>query len=184
MKAYLQNTLYIQKKDLLYLLKLNLDIPKELKDNLKRINLSEENIKLDREEKFKQTIKTETYEENKDYIRFTSKKEIDYYINFPWIIDYDEYKDLTLEELMEEAKEINYELRSILKKEDYNNKTNLNNYKLLALKLQSLRDFFWLKRGFTRTKIPIDNISKKIALNSYFKIDKKLKRIYHDICHR
>ncbi len=161
MKVYIQNTLYIQKKDLSYLLKLNLDIPKVLKDNLKRIDLSEENITLDREEKFKQTTKPELYEEDKDYIRFTSQAEINYYTNFPWIVDYDEYKDLTLEELMEEAKEINYELRSILNKENYNNKINLNNYKLLVLKLQSLRDFFWLKRGFTRTKIPIDNISEK-----------------------
>lgn len=136
MKIFRKNTLYVQKKDLLYLLTFNIDMPKTLKENLERIDINETN--------------------QHEFIRFTKKDEINYYNNLKWIIDYDEYINLTEEEILTQGNIINTKINRLL-----NNKTDkesLKEYKESLLRLQSLREAFWLKRGHTIIKIPIEGL--------------------------
>lgn len=140
MKIFRNNILYVQKRDLNYLLIFNIDMPPILKENLKRIDLTDNN--------------------KNDFIRFRTKEEINYYNSLPWLIDYDEYSETDEIELLEIGNVIGQKLKTITNKDNYNNKEKLKEYKILALKLQTLRDFFWYKRGFINTQIPLECLSR------------------------
>lgn len=136
MKIFNNGTLYVQRKDLINLLIFDINMPKNLKDNLKRINLTEDN--------------------QYTFVRFTDKEEIAYYNSLPWIIDYDKYIDLTDNEILELGSKIDRKMKRITNKCINEHKKNeyLNKYKELALQLQSLRDFFWYKREFINFEVP------------------------------
>ena len=147
MKVFINNTLYVQRKDLMNILIFDINMPKNLKENLKRMDLSEDN--------------------QNSFVRFTIKDEINYYNSLPWIISYDEYKDLTDKELLELGNKIDRKMKRILSKSINSPKKNeyLDEYKKLALQMQSLREFFWYKRGFINIEVPCKVKTKKNEAN-------------------
>ena len=148
MKVFNNGTLYVQKKDLMYLLIFDINMPKELKENLKRIDLSENN--------------------QNTFVRFTLKEEIAYYNSLPWIIDYDEYMDLTDNEILELGNKIARKMKRIINKSINSPKKNeyLDEYKHLSIQMESLRDFFWYKRGFINFEVPCRDRTKKKTLTN------------------
>ena len=144
MKIITSDGVYVQKKDIAFLPhSMNLPIPESilLKANGNGIVITEDN----------------KYE----FFKFQEKEEIEYFKNLDWIIDYNEIKDLSEENIKKWIKNIEKniqtiatEFNSMTKEERKGNRKTVAEYDLLEFKLDSLRELFWFKQGYLPMELP------------------------------
>jgi hypothetical protein len=78
---------YVQVRDIIYLKSLNIAIPSFVLDKIEAEDIGNR--------------------KGIDYIEFDNPLAINYFYNQEYIVNYDEYKNLTLEQVMEKEKELN-----------------------------------------------------------------------------
>ena len=93
---------------------------------------------------------------------------LEYFKGIDWIIDYNEVKDLSEDEIIKLAEETKEEQRKIattfnsMDEEEKDNHTDMIiKCNLLEFKFYSLRDILWFKQGHISIKLP-ENDKKKI----------------------
>lgn len=106
--------------------------------------------------------KTRLTKENQfDFYKYEEPEDIEYFKNIDWMVDYDEVKDCSDEELVKLGKAINEERENIA--ERFNNmsiKERIKNpdlqlrHRLLAHKIHTLTDFIMYKRGQINFELP------------------------------
>ncbi len=96
-----------------------------------------------------------------DFYKYDKKEDIEFFKNIDWMVDYDEVKDCSDDELIKLGKAINDERTEI--GERFNNmsiKERMKNpdlqlrHRLLAYKLHTLTDFIMYKRGQINFELP------------------------------
>lgn len=100
MKIITDRAVYVQKNDIAFLNQTDLDIPASI--YLKAFGNSPTTI-IDDSNRF-------------DFLKFDDEREIEYFRNLEWIIDYNEVKDLDEEQLMEIGQSIAQTKNGIAKK--------------------------------------------------------------------
>ena len=144
MKIITDNAAYVQKVDLSYLD--SLDIPKTQSIYLSVFDWGKTRLTA-----------TNQY----DFYKYDKKEDIEFFKNIDWMVDYDEVKDCSDDELIKLGKAINGERTEI--GERFNNmsiKERIKNpdlqlrHRLLAYKLHTLTDYIMYKRGQINFELP------------------------------
>lgn len=99
-----------------------------------------------------------------DFVEITDKASIDFFKKLDYILDYDEVKDLTEEEIIKLGQSINDEINILIKKFDSMSIQEKNKEfnrmkkqsKIKEYKMYDIRDFLWLKQGHLNFKLPSD----------------------------
>lgn len=151
MKIINSDSIYVQKNDIAYLNLSNLPIPvsvfiKVFGNGATIINDSN----------------------RYDFVKFEKESEIEYFKRLDWMIDYNEVKDLSEDEIIKLAKSIGEEREKIvttfnsMSEEERKQHTDMvTKCDLLEFKFYSLRDILWFKQGHISIKLP-ENDKKKI----------------------
>jgi len=143
MKIINKENAYIQKKDLLYLVSLNINIPNTIKDKINEVKVNNKN--------------------KDEFIEFNNSDEIEFIKNFKYIIDYN-YIELDEDELIKIEFSIRNKMNNI--KEKYTNSSKSKSidlaieYDLLEYKLYSINELIMLKKRNLSYKLPKDNNKK------------------------
>lgn len=96
-----------------------------------------------------------------NFVRFDDESEIDFFKGLDWMIDYDEVKNLSCDEIGSMCMEVAREQTQIV--EAYNDmpvdekrchSNMINKCQLLEFKFYSLRDFLWFKQGNIHMTLP------------------------------
>ena len=144
MKIIINNVVFVQKKIFAYLSRYEGPIPasifmKALDDDIVIINDSNK------------------YE----FMKFDAPEEIEFFKNADWIIDYNEVKDLSDEEIIalaqkacEERNAVAYQFNSMSLEERKENASMIFRCELLDFKTFSLIDFLRFKKGHLRFDLP------------------------------
>lgn len=139
MKIFTDNAVYVQKNDIDYLGQTYLEIPVP-KKNFDSI--------VDDSNRY-------------EFVEFNAPEEIQFFREMDCIIDYNEVKDLSEEEIIKLKESVRNEHETIITR--YNSlpvEERIKDYKiitqcdLLEFKFYSLRDFLWLKQGDLKMKLP------------------------------
>lgn len=157
MKIITDSAVYVQKNDIAYLSSSDLAIPAsifmKILDNGKFI-VNDSN--------------------RYDFIKFEEESEIEYFKGLDWIIDYNEVKDLSDEEIIElgqgigkEREEIANTFNSMSKEEKRKSADMITKCYLLDFKFYSLRDILWFKQGHIKMKLP-NELDKKSFIKKIF----------------
>lgn len=92
------------------------------------------------------------------FIKFDDPKVTAYFKQMDCIVDYDEVKDLSPEQIMELGKNIEKQRNDIRKRLDsshqFSDRNMMMHYKLLNFKVRSLCDAYKLKNGSIKIKLP------------------------------
>lgn len=162
MKIITNNAVYVQKKDILYLLKNNLPLPKQLFKNEKSIFIIDDANKY-------------------DFVKFENPNIINFFRNLDWIIDYNSVKDLSYFKILELGENINQKRNQLtmqfnsLSKEDRKSHLDImDECKLLDFKIEGLRDFLWFKQGYLQMNLPENNDYSQKPKKSIKQLIKKL----------
>lgn len=137
MKKIINNILFVQRIDLLYLGESHIPVPESIYKKIK--------FNIDDRNKY-------------NFVMFNSKEDILFLNSIPWIIDYDEVKDLSeanIQEMIDNNLNERKDLNELMTKNTGAEK--LHQYieiQSLDLKIQSLRDALWYKKGMTKMNIP------------------------------
>lgn len=144
MKIITDNAVYVQKNDIAYLNRTDLLIPASIFVKC----LDNGIVIIDDSNRY-------------EFVEFNSPEEIEFFKMIDWIVDYDEIKDLSEEEIITLAQTIADKKNSIA--QIFNSMTlderdkNMNmvfQCKLLDFKMFSLRDFLWFKQGHIKMELP------------------------------
>lgn len=123
-----KNKIHIQTNDIIFLNTININLPNTItKKMISELKLSVNENKL-------------------DFVEFSSKKEIEFFKNIECIIDYDEYINLSDEELEEKAQQIYAEIIIIKDK-------TKDEYKMKKHMLENLVEIYRLKKGLSTIKL-------------------------------
>lgn len=169
MKIIAENKIFVQKNDIAYLNSTDLDIPASIILEVygKGLTIIDDSNRY-------------------EFIKYEQPHEIEFLKNLDFIVDYNEFKDLSENEIIEIAKEIikkRNELARTFNKMDKNKrKKNINilyECEKLDFKINSIRDIIWFKNGDLNIKLPdeTDTIKnekslKKIKQKKLFKLKK------------
>lgn len=89
-----------------------------------------------------------------DFVKFDEESEIEYFKDLDWMIDYNEVKDLSEDEIIKLAESIGEEqdkiattFNSMAEEERKNHADMVTKCDLLEFKFYSLRDVLWFKQG-------------------------------------
>lgn len=150
MKIFKDGILYIQKNDVVSLFSLNFKLTKKMPILLFKKATGENTVTvIDGSNCF-------------DFYTIDDKNTIEFLLNFDYIINYAEVKDLTEEEIRQLGNPIIDEMNSIVTKLNNNSTLSyekaelLNNYAMLKMKLYDLRNFLWFKQGHIKINLPKD----------------------------
>lgn len=148
MKIFTDNAVYVQKNDIDYLGQTYLEIPVP-KKNFDSI--------VDDSNRY-------------EFVEFNAPEEIQFFREMDCIIDYNEVKDLSEEEIIKLTESVGKEHETIVtrynslpveeRKKDYKIITQCCD--LLEFKFYSLRDFLWFKQGDLKMKLPeeVDSLTE------------------------
>ena len=160
MKIVLDRVVYVQKKDLDFLVYRNSNKNIETPPNIMLRIFGSGHACIDSSNKY-------------DFIRFDDDSEIDYFGKLNWLLDYSEVKDLSENEIVElrrkyseEKEKLNNLFNSM---SDYEKSQNSRVYdEILALgyKAQTLTSFLWYKQGDMEMVFP-----EEVGLESKSKED-------------
>ena len=168
MKIITDSCIYVQKSDIDVLKKGFIPIPlsmylKYFKDN---------------------DINTES--DNKyEFIKFDCEEEIEFFKKLNWIIDYDQVKHLSVDELMELGKTLSHEsselahlYESMNDKEKLDNRSLFIKHELLEHKIHSIEEILWIKFKLIRINMPehIDGLDNKVNYIEETVVKKLIKR--------
>ena len=97
------------------------------------------------------------------FIKFEDKNEIEFFKKLNWIVDYDEYKQLSVDELMELGKNLSHKSRELAStyeamsdEEKLDNRSLFIKHELLEYKIHSIAEILWIKFRLIRISIPED----------------------------
>ena len=151
MKIFTENKVYVQKNDIAYLNQTDLPIPASIFMKV-----------------FGQGVVIIDDRNRYEFMEFTKSEEIDFFKKLDWIIDYNEVKELTEDELMalgqsiaERSNMIAKKYNAMTQKEREKNQNMIFEHELLEFKMHSLKDIILFKRGDLKIKLPKD-VSKPI----------------------
>ena len=168
MKIIVDDAAYIQKHDLTFLNKYEVQIPASI-----LIRLTSDDITLMNDsEKF-------------EFVKFDSSSEINFFQNVDWIINYDDVKNLSEKEIIELCQSIEKEKKLLLKQ--FNLTTNhevkniseiYNRCELMDFKIYSLRNILFFKQGYIEMQLPTNyNAQQRKTIQKHIKsIFQKRKR--------
>ena len=136
MKINNKKELYIQKIDLLYLIESHIPVPESIYIKTKRSIINNQN----------------------NFIKFTKPEDITFLNSIPWIIEYNDIKDLSIEIISQMINEL-YNKKELLKStiKPTNDKEKLKVFleiQTIELKIKSLQKILWYKKDNNRLNIP------------------------------
>lgn len=134
--------IYVQINDILFLASLEINLPKTI--NKKRLN----------------ELKLSAKDNEATFIEFTNNEEIEFLKNIKYIIDYNEYINLSIEELEEKAQQIFDQIIII-------NDNNKESYKVKKHMIKDLVEIYKIKQETSSIELP-QNTSK-----TYKRLSKK-----------
>lgn len=153
MKIVTFNGIYVLRKDIEFLNKIELVVPASI--YLKRYEC--EGLLPEDNDAYK-------------FVKFKSSREIEYISKLDWLIDYDEVKNLTEEEIKQIGQQIGYQQNDLIEKynamneeEQTKNSDMAKKIKILYYKLCMLRDIIWFKQGALDIKLPF-GVEKPLSL--------------------
>ena len=166
MKIIMNDCVYVQKNDLIYLWNHEQEI------------LSSIFMKV-----FGNGIVVVNDSNRYDFVKFDDPNEIKYFRNLDWIVDYNSVKDLSEEEFIKLGEEIALEMNVLANK--FNEMSEIESIKHLDIvdthgklefKMSSLRDILWFKQGYIKMTLP-DDVDYSSGYDMKNKKEKGLKRI-------
>ena len=144
MKVIYDNCVYVQKNDMAYLEASDLPIPASVFTRV-----------------FGNGITIIDDRNRYDFVLFKEKTEIDFFKGLDWMVDYNELKNLSEEEIIklaentnEERNEIAATYNSMPVEERQKHSDMVTKCDLLEFKFYSLRDILWMKQGHISINIP------------------------------
>lgn len=144
MKIITDDACYVQKNDMIYLNRSDMAIPASIFMEFWGKGI----VIIDDSNRY-------------EFVKFTDPLDIEFFRGIDWIVDYYDVKDLSNEDIIEVANEINEEKKKIA--EVYNTMSDKDkeaNYdmvvraELLDYKFYSLRDFCWFRGGHIKFSLP------------------------------
>ena len=155
MKKFTEDAVYVQKKDLAYLIRSDLGVPASI------YVTAYGNVP---------TVIDHTNRE--EFVRFDEDIEIDFFSKAEWIFDYDKFINMSEEELINFGKAIAEEKNSIARQfnsmSDYdkrNNKIMIKQCNLLDYEMASISDIIIIKKELESKR----NLPEKKGLLSFIK---------------
>ena len=120
-----------------------------------------------------------------DFIEFRNPKSVEFLTSFEEIVDYDEIKDLSYEEMdalrvciINEKNEIASKVNMMSAEEQKQHPELFERYNTLSSKLMSLSDVYWFKRGKVKLVLPDDEKElKPISFGNEIKL--RLKNAFN-----
>lgn len=144
MKIITNNSVFVQKNDIVYLNQSDLAIPSSIFMKVFGNGI----VIIDDSNRY-------------DFIEFNAPEEIEFFKGIDWMIDYNQVKDLSEEEtialgqsIAEEKNIIAQKLNSMTPEEREENINMVSQYDLLDFKIYSLRDVLWFKQGHIKMELP------------------------------
>lgn len=167
MKIITDTCAYIQRDDMTVLMKCNRPIPTTIYMDVLNKNI------INDENKF-------------EFLEFTRPEEIIFFKEADWIVDYNEVKDLSendiinlIDNIIEERKNMAIKYNSMLGNPKMENISLMLKCDLLEFKAYSLRNILWFKKGIIKMELP-EGIDYPIGL----KRDTKLKKLIKTMVNR
>lgn len=159
MKVLLGNSLYVQKKDILFLKNVNVSIP---------ANIIDENI---------------NFKNGNEFIKIDDEVGIEFFKNIDFIIDYVMYKDITLEEyraiddeITKKILDMEYRFNNMSEREAMEHLYFVEENEKLEYKMNALMELVYLRSGYVDILLPSDidyvekyNRSKKRKVRKFKK---------------
>ena len=144
MKIITENKAYVQLNDLACLCNSDLPVPV----SVMRVMVGDKGLTITDKNRYK-------------CMEFSSREDVEFFKNQKWIVDYDDVKNKSEEdiskqlvEIAEEAEEYLKEYKSYSEREKEEHKDLLGQYELLEFKFFSLRDILWNKKENGKIKLP------------------------------
>lgn len=168
MKIITNDAIYVQKNDIAYLNNTNITIPASIFMKV-----------------FGKGIVIINDLNRYEFVKFEDKKEIDFFKQLDWIIDYEDVRNLNEKEILklartvaEEKAKIALEFNKMSEKEMAANMDMVDEYELLKYKLYSLRDVLDFTRGELKFNLP-----EGVEYPTYYQVkeEKGIKRLFKKI---
>lgn len=144
MKIIMNDCVYVQKHDLVYLLNNEQNILSSVFNKL-----------------FGDTIFIVNDDNRYEFVKFDTLEEIEYFKNLDWIIDYNAVKDLSEEEFIKLGEELAMDMNSLANIfNEMNEDERASHLELIEahekceFKMYSLRDILWFKQGHIKMNLP------------------------------
>lgn len=146
MKIITENAAYIQKNDLMYLTQADdaIAIPASIYLNI-----------------FGNGVVVINDSNRFEFVEFNKPEEIEFFKSIDWMINYDDVKDLSIEDIISlgqsttnKKNEIAKEFNEMTPEEKEENMYKVSHCELLEFKIYSLRDIVWIKQGRLKIKFP------------------------------
>lgn len=166
MKIITENAIYVQLNDIAYLNQTDLEIPVSIFMKVFGGNT----VIIDDSNRY-------------EFVKFNLSKEIEFFKGIDWILDYNEVKDLSEEEIIKlgqsiakEKNSIAHKFNSMKPKKQKDNMNMVSQCELLDFKMYSLRDVLLFKQGHIKIDLP-EGIDFPIGFEQE-KSQKKLTKNY------
>lgn len=148
MKIITENAAYVQKNDLMYLMQADdAIVPASIYLNV-----------------FGNGVVVINDSNRFEFVEFNKPEEIEFFKNIDWMINYDDLKDLSIEDIISlgqsitnKKNEIAKEFNGMTPQEKEENMDKVSQCELLKFKIYSLRDIVWIKQGRLKIKFPKEN---------------------------
>ena len=144
MKIFTKDAVYVQKNDIAYLNNTNITIPASIFMKV-----------------FGKGIVIINDLNRYEFVKFEDQKEIDFFKEIDWIVDYEDVRCLDVKEILKYARtiadekaKIAYEFNKMTDKEMAANMDMIDEYDLLEYKLYSVSDILDFTRGELKFKLP------------------------------
>ena len=164
MKVFVNNSVYVQKNDIGFLSTTDFVVPASI--FLKVFGSGK--LIIDDRNKY-------------EFVRFDDAREVDFFRNVDWILDYGECRRLSEEEIIKMGKEIAQSKNNLARifngmsnEERKKNIIMVEECERLEFKMYSLRDFLWFCQGHIKMILPSGvKYPENIKLNNSRKLKKK-----------
>lgn len=172
MKIITNNAVYVQKNDLIHITKFTEEMPVSVFMKMYGDGQKMHVTIVDDRNRY-------------EFVKFDQKHEIEYFEKLDWIVNWDEVKDLSEDEVMELAYKIGDEKNEcalkwnkLSEEERDENHYVYRRYEELDFKLWSLRDTLWFRQGHIKMTLPeeIEQPEKLKKQNVFQKILRKFTR--------
>lgn len=166
MKIFDNNKVYVQKKDINYLIKSDLPMPTSISMKLCEYSFAHIGAR-------------NQYE----FMEFENEEEIEFFKSVNFIVDYDKVKDLSKEEItvlidasVDERNSLALRLNAMPLKEQEKHIDMINRCNFLEFTIRSLRDILSFRDGRIQVELPIEGVeasNKKNVKKKKFNIFRK-----------
>lgn len=151
MKIVTDNAVYIQNKDIIYLSRINVPVPSSLFNQI-----------------YNNDIVIIDDLNGNGFVKLDKDSEIQFFKSLDWIVDYQNVKDLNIDDfkklkqkIINEKNQIANQYNSMSDKERKENINIVNRFDLLEYKLQSLKEILNYKLGQLDIKMPKEVLVRK-----------------------